>query len=199
MILRINTFFSINCRRKFHQAKVPASFVGFAMEIWSHFIFHCYFNQLRISNKYFTSPLCCPKHNSLHKKPPQQTPNPPKQNRVHYDLSRVDLQLFARELPKLWIQQAFLPLLLLGALLCHTMLNTRCMLSLPGSAHWCLKPCLVSTKKFKKFHKKTNLIFDDLIYLSFMVLHFFVFLYLAYRTIRATENPLCKFLDLVLL
>jgi len=77
VILRLNTFFSINCRRKFHQAKIPASVVGFAREIQSYFIFHCYFNQMRISNIYFSSSWCCPEHSSLHKKNPTN-PKPTK-------------------------------------------------------------------------------------------------------------------------
>lgn len=128
MILRINIFFNINCRRKFQEVKVPASLVGFAREIQSHFIFHCYFKQLRISNKYFTSPLWgSPKHNSLHTKKPQQTQTPPKQKKVHCDRTSIYFQLFARELPKLCIQQTFLPIFLLGVFLLHTVLNRRCM------------------------------------------------------------------------
>lgn len=95
--MRNDLFFNINCRRKFHQAKATPSLLGVAGETPSHLICHHYFNQVRISSKYFPSPLCCPKHSSLRtrarthmntqkltKNPKNQNP-PPKQNRAHYD------------------------------------------------------------------------------------------------------------------
>lgn len=127
-------------------------------------------------------PFCCPKHNSFLKKNQTKTKqNPPKQNVVHCDWSSVDFQLFAMELPKLRIQLSFL--------FCFSMhfFVIQCLTQDACSAHWYLKSCLVTTKKFKKVNFKTEFMFW---WLSLLTFYLFIAFFGLYVWITASPRQL---------